>query len=589
VTVATAVLAAAAPPGAASDPRCGRLSFVDVAASAGLGFRHVRGARGEKHLPETMGAGSAWIDFDGDGRLDLYVVQSGPFPPDGDESAANRLFRNRGDGTFEEIEDAAGAGDRGYGQGAAVADVDGDGDADLLVTNYGVDVLLVNDGSGRFAPRELPASGGWSASAAFADAEGDGDLDLYVTRYVEYEARGDVFCGDPETGERKYCDPTLFAGARDGFYLNEGDGTFVDATERAGLGGDRGRGLGVVFTDLDGDGRPDLYVANDLTINLLYRNRGDGTFESVSLLSGAGLNRQGKAEAGMGVAAADVDGDEDPDLAVSNFDVETNTLYVNHGTMLFEDRSAESGFGVPSFNLLGFGLILADLDLDGAIDAYVANGHIYEKPPRETTSWEQPDLLLLGDGRGSFAPAACGPAFAARHVGRGLAAADYDDDGDLDLAVTNNGGPLQLLRNDANVDDWVGVKLRGRVPNTEAIGAVATLRQAGRVQLRHVHAGDSYLSAGDRRLVFALPGDAEPAELTIRWPSGETSHPTGLPSGRYVTVDEESGAPLAADVEGGAVSGIGARSAGLALAAALLLGAVVLLLRRRRGDGSGNS
>ena len=568
--------------------RCGGLTLSDVAAPSGLSFEHRRGAGGEKHLPETMGAGAAWLDFDGDGLLDLYVVQSGPFPPDGSAAAANRLYRNLGRGRFAEVEGAGGADDRGYGQGVGTADVDGDGDVDLFVANYGPDALLINDGQGRFEPRAIPASGGWSSSAAFADSDGDGDLDLYVARYVAYDPREDVFCGDPATGERKYCDPTLFVGARDGFYLNRGDGTFEDATVSAGLAEERGRGLGVIFTDLDDDGHADLYVANDLTINLLFRNRGDGTFEPLSLLSGAGLNRQGKAEAGMGVAAGDVDGDGDPDLAVSNFDVETNTLYLNRGQMLFEDLSAESGFGVPSFNLLGFGLILADLDVDGDLDAYVANGHIYENPPRETTSYEQPDLLLLGDGGGAFETVECGPAFASRRVGRGLAAADYDDDGDIDLAVTGNGGPLQLLRNDLTGHSWLGLLLRGRGPNTEAVGAVVTLRQGETTQVRRVHGGDSYQSAGDRRLLFALNPRGGAASLEVRWPSGETHVLGGLPAGRYVSLDESTGNWIESTARRSAGDptrpAMPASRALLAAAAlgTLLAGAVLLWRRHRR-------
>ncbi|HUP43603.1 MAG TPA: FG-GAP-like repeat-containing protein, partial [Thermoanaerobaculia bacterium] len=404
----------------------------DVAAELGLDFVHDRGTSPRKHLAETMGAGVAWLDYDGDGWPDLYAVQSGPFPPGPErpEGAVSRLFRNLGPRAdrpggfaFEDVTAAAGVGDRGYGMGAVAADVDGDGAPDLLVTRFDGLAFYRNRGDGTFEEATAAAGlalDGWSSSAAFADADGDGDLDLYVARYVDFPAERDLFCGDPETGERRYCDPSMFEGAHDRYFENLGNGpdgvTFEDATARAGLAGADGRGLGVLFVDLDGDGAPDLYVANDLTPNFLFHNRGrrpeDGpgagaVFDDLSLLSGAAVNAEGKPEAGMGLAAADFDGDGDPDLAVTNFDVETNTLYENLGGMQLADRSAASGFGPPSFNLLGFGLVAADLDGDGELDAYVANGHIFERPNRPEIGYAQRDLILLGDGRGRFRALRC--------------------------------------------------------------------------------------------------------------------------------------------------------------------------------------
>ena len=540
VAVFLSLLLAVPLPGRAEDP-CGGLTLSDVAAASGIEFVHDRGATSWKHLPETMGSGAAWLDYDVDGWLDLYVVQSGPFPPDGSASAANRLYRNRADGSFEDVTARSGAGDRGYGQGVVAADVNGDAYPDLYVCNFGSDVLLVNQGDGTFRDGTAKAGlglDGWSSSAAFADTDGDGDLDLYVTRYVEYDPQEKLFCGDPETGVREYCDPTLFRGASDRFYLNLGDGTFQDVTEDVGFANAVGKGLGVLLTDLDDDGRADVYVANDLTVNLLYRNAGDGTFESMSLLSGVALNREGKAEAGMGLAVGDVDGDQDADLVVSNFDVETNTLYENLGGMRFEDVSIKSGFGLPSFNLLGFGTVMADLDRDGDLDVYVANGHIYERPKRETVSYPQRDLLLLGDGRGRFVERACGPAFDVAEVGRGLAGADYDNDGDLDLAVVNSGGPFHMLRNDGAGGSWVGVVLRGKPPNTGAVGARVTLAGSAGRQLRWVVAGDSYQSSSDQRLLFGLPAGSTAIELEVRWPSGEVQTFGRVPIGRYLGISE---------------------------------------------------
>ncbi|HVR28805.1 MAG TPA: CRTAC1 family protein [Thermoanaerobaculia bacterium] len=508
-------------------------------------FRHVAGGSGGKHLPETMGAGLAWIDYDGDGWLDLYLVQSGPYPPAGSAEAANRLFRNRGGEGFEEVP-ASGTEHTGYGQGVLALDLDGDGATDLIVTNVGATALLRNRGDGTFedASGRLgePASPrAWGSSVAAADAEGDGDLDLYVAQYLDYDPEAELFCGDRATGERDYCDPAMFEGLRDHFFRNRGDGSFEEVGRQVGLGGADGKGLGVIFGDLDGSGRPDLYVANDLTLNLLFRNRGDGVFEDLSLLSGAAVNAHGRPEAGMGVIMADLDGDGDPDLAVSNFDVETNTLYRNLGGLSFEDASSVSGFGLPSFNLLGFGLIAADFDLDGALDVFVANGHIFERPRRENVSYRQRDLLLRGDGRGRFAEVRCAALESAPRVGRGAAAADFDLDGDVDLAVANNDdGPTLLINRIAEMahPGWLGVELVGGAPNTEAIGAVVTLRQGDRAQRRWVLAGDSYLSSGDRRVVFGLADRDAPLVLDVDWPSGKHQRVVAPSSGRYLRLVE---------------------------------------------------
>lgn len=512
--------------------------FSEVAREVGLHFVHDRGAFGRKHYPETMGAGLAWLDFDGDGMLDLYLVQSGPFPPDGSGAAANRLFRNKGGGHFEDVTLASGTADASYGQGVVVADVEGDGDADLYLANYGTDRLLVNLQDGTFADLTREAGlglDGWSSSAAFADADGDGDLDLYVTRYVEHDPNHEPFCANPKSGQRWYCDPSLFRGATDHLYRNRGDGTFEEATREAGLEAADGRGLGVVFVDLDGDLLPEIYVANDLTINLLFRNRGDGTFENISLISGTAVNAEGKPEGGMGLGVGDVDGDGDADIAVSNFDVETNTLYRNLGSLEFEDVSAASGFGIPSFNLVGFGLALSDLDLDGDLDVYIANGHIREKPRRQNVTYAERHLLLLGNGQGQFYEQRCHDL---ETVGRGLAVADYDNDGDIDIAIQENGGPSSLLRNDLNGGHWLGLRLRGLSPNAEAVGAKVVLTTTRNRQVRWVLAGDSYQSSSDRRLLFGL-ADGEALGLKILWPSGRRQELRSPPVDRYLIVRED--------------------------------------------------
>lgn len=536
-TIWAAILLAtilSSPPTGAQDV-CNGLAFTDIAAEAGLRFQHHRGATGAYQLPETLGSGLAWLDFDGDGDMDLYVVQSGPFPPppapgaddDADEAlAANRLFRNRGDGTFEEVADAAGADDRSYGMAATAADVNGDGHTDLYLANYGPDRLYLNRGDGTFADATA-ASGlgldGWSTAAAFNDADLDGDLDLYVVRYLVYDPSEPLVCMDSVNGMQDYCHPNLYLGGEDRFYRNRGDGTFEDATATSGIAPADGKGLGVMFSDFDDDGYPDVYVANDSTTNFMFHNRGDGTFEDVSLLSGTAVSREGLPQAGMGVAIGDLDGDLDADLAVTNLDTETNALYINQGSMMFEESSAQAGFGLPSFNVLGFGIVLADLDLDGDLDSYIVNGNVRQNPSREGVTYAMPDLLLLGDGSGDFVEATCGKAADAVYVGRGLAAADFDDDGDADLAISNSGGPLQLLRNDLPARPWLGVDLRGTGANTGAVGARVVLRTRDGAQVRWRTAGDSYVSSSDPRLLFGIATGDMPVELEVTWPGGTTS------------------------------------------------------------------
>jgi len=539
LVVAVAVAALTTP--AVGQAPCGGAEWVEVGAAAGLDFRHERGGRGDKHLPETMGAGIAWLDFDGDGWWDLYAVQSGPYPPVESSGAPNRLFRNLGRGRFEAWPVERGAGDDGYGQGVVAVDATGDGSPELYIANDGADAYYVNDGRGAFVDATVRVGlglDGWSSAAALADADGDGDLDLYVTRYLQYDPGHEIFCGDSESGERRYCDPNLFLGETDRFYRQEPGGHFLDATAEAGLSGADGRGLGVLFVDLDGDRRADLYVANDLSINLLYRNRGDGTFEDLSLLSGAAANREGAPEAGMGLAVGDVDADGDPDLAVTNFDLETNTLYRNDGQLLFEDVAASSGFGQPSFGLLAFGLVAGDFDHDTNIDFLVGNGHIFETPRRDGIAYAQPDLLLLGDGAGRFEAPPC-PALAdPPTVTRALAVGDLDNDGDLDVARQTSGGPLSLLADARRASDWIGVRLVGRGLNTEAVGAVVRLETGGNPQTRWVIAGDSYQSSSDRRVLFGIGEAPEPGRIEITWPAGRRTVLEAPPAARYLVVHE---------------------------------------------------
>ncbi len=550
------------PEGAAAEDPC-RSDQALFEARVLESFEHRRGDRGDRHLPETMGAGAAWVDRDGDGLLDLFLVQSGELPGStstagtGNDSGAHghQLLANRGRGRLVPVPGVAPS-DTGYGQGVLAVDVDGDRDRDLVLAHFGGTELLINQaGSFELASDRLtdptPSSARpWSSAIAAGDLNGDAWIDLYVVHYLDYDEAADLFCGDRASGRRDYCDPALFEGQADRLLINRGDGHFVDRSQAAGLAGARGKGLGVLLADLDGDRHLDIYVANDLTPNFLFRGRGDGTFDDVSLLSGAAVDAVGKPEAGMGLALFDAEGDGDPDLAVTNFDVETNTLYRNLGGLFFDDASAASGFGPPSFNRLGFGLVAGDFNLDGAIDLFVANGHIFERPARENVSFAQPDALLLGNGQGGFEASPCVVADFSAGVSRAAAGADFDNDGDLDLLVTENGGsPVLLINRREAKDAWLGVALEGRSPNTESLGAQVTLEwgadaggagEAARsIARRWVIAGGSYQASSDRRQLFGL-GEAgqRPSAVEVAWPDGRKRRVLEPPAGRYLHMVE---------------------------------------------------
>ena len=514
--------------------------FADVAAPLGISFKHERGATPEHQLPETMGSGLAWLDYDKDGWLDLYVVQSGSFPSRDVPAAADRLYRNKGDGSFEDVTAKAKLGSRAYGMGAIAADYDNDGNTDLLVTNFGKNILYRNRGDGTFEDATAKAGvagSGWPTSAAFADFDGDGFLDLFLVRYVSYSVEKNFFCGDVQTGRRQYCHPSLYPPDNNLIFRNNENGTFADITGSSGIGKARGKGLGVVISDLDGDGRPDIYVANDTTMNFLFRNLGGGRFEDVSLLSGAGLNSAGRPLGGMGVNAGDLDGDGLPDLVVTNFEAEVNSFHHNLGESVFEDLSGSSGFGGPSFNFSGFGLNLFDVENDGDLDAFIANGHVSEAPVMQSSTYAQRPFLMWNDGKGKFTERGCGDPFRKEYVGRGSAAADYDNDGDVDVAVSNSGGPLLLLRNEGKHGDWIGFRLEGIKSNRQAVGARLTLETSAGTQVRETKAGDSYLSSSDPRVHFGL-GNASVKSLEIRWPSGTVQRLTSLKNGRYHAIAE---------------------------------------------------
>jgi hypothetical protein len=519
------------------------VTFTDVAAQAGLRFVHDRGATPEHRLPETMGSGLAWLDYDNDGWMDLYVVQSGPLPPAlRTEKSRDRLYHNNHDGTFTDVTDKAGLRNLNYGMGAVAADYDNDGFVDLYVTGYRGNVLYHNNGDGTFT--DVTAKAGvagprWGTAAAWADIDGDGYLDLFVGQYADDSRDKDLFCGDRAAGLRDYCPPVMYDGTLSVLYRNNGDGTFTDITNSAGLGKALGKVLGAVFVDVDLDGRPDLYVANDELMNFLFHNLGKGRFEDASVSSGTGFGMEGAPQGGMGVDAGDLDGDGLPDIVVANFEAETNEYYRNLGSGVFEDLSVASGLGLPTVNYVKFGLNFLDAGDDGNLDVFVASGHTDERPRRQGITRAQPLQLFWNDGHGRFRERPCGPAFATPVVGRGSAVADYDNDGDPDIAVSTSGGPLLLLRNDGTHGHWVGVELVGKKSNRQGIGArLVAETPSGRRLTRFVEAGSSYLSSSDPRILFGLAGETSVKKLTIYWPSGIVQVVDDLPSGKYVKIEE---------------------------------------------------
>lgn len=517
----------------------GGLRFVDATAASGIDARTVNGAPpGEKRwLAEGMGSGAAWLDHDGDGDLDLYLVNGSSFDRPAGAGEPNRLYRNDGGGAFTDVTDAAGVGHRGWGSGVAVGDHDGDGDPDLYVTNRGPNVLYRNDGDGTFTDVTAVARVGderFGTSAAFFDADGDGDLDLYVANYME-DGPGRV----PPRGSAEavtvhcmyksipvFCGPLGQTAQQDVFYRNDGAGRFEEATREAGLWLEKPRyGLGVVTLDYDGDGDQDVYVANDSVVNSLWRNRGDGTFEDVGLTTMSALNADGREQAGMGTAAGDYDGDGRLDLVVTNFAHDLNTLYRNVDGRFFIDESLLAGMGVTQLSL-SWGTGFQDVDLDSDLDLFIANGHVYSEVDAFDlgTRYRQRNHLLVNDGRGRFSERSsrAGPGFAVERSFRGAAFADYDEDGDVDVLVTAMDDRPLLLRNDTVPrGHWLAVRLVGTKGNRDGVGARVTLTAGGRSRVRERHGGGSYLSASDPRLRFGLGAAVRAERIEVRWSSGE--------------------------------------------------------------------
>lgn len=520
--------------------------FVDRTESSGINFVHQRGP--ERHwLPEIMSGGAAWIDFDDDGLIDLYLVQGGDLGA-GDlaSNPTNRMYRNKGDGSFEDVTKSTGVGDRHYGMGAAVGDFDADGDLDLYVTNVGPNVLYRNNGDGSFSDvtdESNVGHGGWGTAASFVDYDADGHLDLLLVNYLRWSPERELEC---KTGDsrRDYCSPlALRAPAMDTLYRNQGDGTFQDVTHDVGLSAAYGNGLGAVVADFNRDARMDFYVANDGMPNQLWLQQADGRFRDDALQMGCSVNRTGAAEAGMGVAVVDIENDGDLDLFMTHLGKETNTLYVNEGPY-FADATAASKLAGPSVNFTGFGLGFADFNNDSRLDLYVANGRVGRnyQPLVNNDIFAEPNQLFAGTGTGSFSEVVPQGGVSPQLIenSRAAAFADYDNDGDVDIAIVNNGGRMRLLNNRRDGHNSFRMRVldeKGR----DAIGALVGVRTESNRQWRCVNVSYSYLASNEPHVHFGVGNSKTIEEVMVHWPSGrrETFGPFEVGSNQVIQARDD--------------------------------------------------
>ncbi len=549
----------------ALQPTPGLPWFVEVTAAGGIDFKHFDCTTSDHYIMETMGSGVGWIDYNNDGWPDLFFIQDGPVRPSKTAEAGQlptcKLYRNNGDGTFTDVTQEVGLDRIGFGMGCAVGDYDNDGFDDLVVTYIGGVVLYHNEPDGKGGRRfvDVTSRAGlhdphWATSCAWADIDGDGFLDLYVCNYVEVDFDHYPDCTDPRTKIRSHCSPVAFANVAHQLYHNNGNGTFTDISKSSGVAGvPFAPGLGVLICDLDGDGRPDIYVANDLKPQYLFHNQGGGKFVEKALLSGCGMGGIGNFIAGMGIDSGDIDGSGRPSLSLTNFQNNPHILFRNHGGLRFTDWSFPSGIGGPSIHTLGFGTLFLDADLDGNLDIAVANGHVdSDALPKFGISQAQTPQLFLGDGTGHFkdVSAEAGEYFRELHVGRGLAYADFDNDGLPDLAFSNNMGPAALLRNRTETKNaWLRLELiggaepgrasgePGRVSagrsNRNAIGARVEIEAGGKRQVRWIIGGGSYLSASERRMLVGLGASERADRVTVFWPSGRKQEFANLSARRW--------------------------------------------------------
>ena len=542
--------------------------FVDRAAEVGLQFVYFNGMSGEFYFPEMLPGGVAMFDYDNDGDLDLYFAQGqmlgegktpgqARFPPSGSTPLNGRLFRNdlkiNPDGTrslhFTDVTDQSGIDARGYGMGVAAGDFDNNGCVDLYLTFVGPNRLFRNNCDGTFTDVSKPSGTedtGWSVSASFLDYDRDGWLDLYVGHYVQYDVKADRPCTGL-TGRRDYCTPAVYTPQADRLYRNLGNGTFADVTAKALVGGPFGPALGVVSADFNNDGWTDIYVANDGKENLLWINQGNGTLKNMGLLSGSALSGDGKAEGSMGVDAGDFDNDGDEDLYMTHLPAEGNNLYVNDGKALFEDLSAASALGPLSLGHTGFGTAWWDYDNDGWLDLLAVNGAIEAVKNRagQPFPYDEPKLLFhnLRDGRFEDVTAKAGAVFKATEVSRGAAFGDIDNDGDVDVVVSNINGPARLLVNTVgNKNHWLGLRLLGARTRRDMVGTrVEIVRKNAPTLWRRARADGSYASANDPRVLVGLGDSTEPPLVRVRWPGGSVEQYPDVAFDRWTTLTEGAG------------------------------------------------
>lgn len=533
--------------------------FRDVTTAAGIQFEHHNGRSGKKWLPETLGSGCAFFDYNNDDWPDILLINSKPWTPVPGQKVTSKLYKNNQNGTFTDVTAEAGLAIEMYGMGVAAGDYDNDGYLDLYITALEGDRLFHNEGNGTFRDVTRPAgvtNAKFGTSVAWLDYDRDGQLDVFVENYVDWSPEKDLWCSlDGET--KSYCTPESYNGASSVLYRNLGNGTFADVTRQAGLFDDTSKALGVTVFDFNGDGFPDIFQANDTQPNKLYRNNGDGTFEDIGVSAGIAFAEDGRARGAMGVDAGDYDRSGRPHLVIGNFSNEMITLYHNEGTGLFVDEAPSSAVGRESLLALTFAMFFFDYDLDGRLDIFGANGHLDEEITnvQPNVKFEQPPLLFRNVGNSRFervgadepeSEAAKSGLFQPL-VARGAAYGDYDRDGDLDLLVTANNGPAHLYRNDGgNANSYVRLKLVGSQSNRAGIGAVARIRSASGEQWRAVHSGSSYLSQSELPLTFGLGKDAIVEQIEVEWPTGAKQVLEQVEPNKLVVIEEKP-APGASD------------------------------------------